>query len=98
MMHRIGCSAACGILQNQGLNSCLLHWQEDYLPVSFQGIREAFFLLKYTDIEYGRVVFKTFSFFKKTFSCILYLTFSSFFWCVFNNSIENIIDLIMAFI
>ena len=28
---------ACGILQDQGLNPCLLHWQVDSLPLSHQG-------------------------------------------------------------
>ena len=25
--HGLSCSAACGIFLDQGLNSCLLHWQ-----------------------------------------------------------------------
>ena len=32
------CSVACGILPYQGLNLCLLHWQSDSLPLSYQGI------------------------------------------------------------
>ena len=31
--HGLSCSTACG----QGLNPCLLHWQEDSLPLSHQG-------------------------------------------------------------
>ena len=27
--HRLSCSAACGIVPNQGWNPCLLHWQAD---------------------------------------------------------------------
>ena len=27
--HRLGCSAACGMFPDQGLNSCFLHWQVD---------------------------------------------------------------------
>ena len=39
------CSAACGILMDQGLNPCLLHWQADSLPVSHQGSLIAHFFL-----------------------------------------------------
>ena len=35
--HRLSCSAACGILLDQGSNLCLLHWQADSLPLSYQG-------------------------------------------------------------
>ena len=36
--HRLHCSTACGILQDQGSNPCLLHWQQvDSLPLSYQG-------------------------------------------------------------
>ena len=31
------CSMACGVLQDQGLNPCLLHWQVDSSPLSQQG-------------------------------------------------------------
>ena len=33
----LGCSEAWGIFLDQGLNPCLLHWQEDSLPLSHQG-------------------------------------------------------------
>ena len=33
----LSCSAACGILLDQGSNPCLLHWQVDSLPLSHQG-------------------------------------------------------------
>ena len=36
-MHGLSCSASCGILQDQGSNTCLLHWQADSLPLSHQG-------------------------------------------------------------
>ena len=43
-MHRLNscgawlcCSAACGILLDQGSNLCLLHWQVESLPPSLQG-------------------------------------------------------------
>ena len=35
--HRLSSSAACGTLPDQGLNSCLLHWQTDSSPLSHQG-------------------------------------------------------------
>ena len=37
VVHRLSYSEACGILRDQGSNSCLLHWQEDSLPLSYQG-------------------------------------------------------------
>ena len=30
------CSMACGILPDQGSNPCILHWQADSLPLSYQ--------------------------------------------------------------
>ena len=35
--HRLSCSAACGILPDQGLNPCPLHWQADSQPLRHQG-------------------------------------------------------------
>ena len=35
--HSLSCSVARGIIPDQGLNSCLLHWQADSLPLSHQG-------------------------------------------------------------
>ena len=32
----LSCSETCGILLDQGLNPCLLHWQADSLPLSHQ--------------------------------------------------------------
>ena len=37
VMHRLGCSSACGIFLDQGLIPCLLHWQADSLPLHHQG-------------------------------------------------------------
>ena len=37
VVHRLSRSEECGILQDQGLNPCLLHWQEDSLPLSYHG-------------------------------------------------------------
>ena len=36
MVHRFSCSVACGIFPDQGSSLCLLHWQEDSLPLSHQ--------------------------------------------------------------
>ena len=36
-VHRLSCSKACGILPVKGSNPCLLHWQVDSLPLSYQG-------------------------------------------------------------
>ena len=35
--HGPNCSAACGILPDQGLNPCPLHWQADSQPLHHQG-------------------------------------------------------------
>ena len=35
--HGCGCSAACGIFPDQGLNPCPLHWQADSYPLCYQG-------------------------------------------------------------
>ena len=37
LSHRLSCSAACAIFLGQGSNLCLLHWQEDSLPLGHQG-------------------------------------------------------------
>ena len=37
VVHWLSCSAACGIFLDQGLNTHLLHWQVDSLPLSHQG-------------------------------------------------------------
>ena len=37
MAHGLSSSVAHGIFPDQGLNSCLLHWQADPLPLSHQG-------------------------------------------------------------
>ena len=43
-MHRLSCSAACGIFPDQGWNTCLLHWQADSLPLDHQGSPSLLFL------------------------------------------------------
>ena len=35
--HGCSCSAACGILPDQGSNPCPLHWQADSQPLRHQG-------------------------------------------------------------
>ena len=37
VVHGLSCFVACGIFPNQESNPCLLHWQEDSLPLSHQG-------------------------------------------------------------
>ena len=37
VVHRLSCSAACGILPNQGSNPCPLHWQADSQPLHHEG-------------------------------------------------------------
>ena len=38
--HRPSCSAACGILPDQGSNPCPMHWQADSQPLCHQGSPE----------------------------------------------------------
>ena len=37
VVHRLNCSAACGIFPDQGSNLCLLYWQVNSYPLSHQG-------------------------------------------------------------
>ena len=37
MAHGLSCLVACGIVPDQGLNPCLLHWQVDSYPLHRQG-------------------------------------------------------------
>ena len=39
--HGLSCSAACGILPDQGSNPCALHWQADSQPLRHQGSPQA---------------------------------------------------------
>ena len=43
--HGPSCSAACGILPDQGSNPCPLHWQADSQPLHHQGSPSAHFLI-----------------------------------------------------
>ena len=44
--HGPSCSAACGILPDQGSNPCPLHWQADSQPLRHQGSPRCLFLKK----------------------------------------------------
>ena len=44
--HGPSCSAACGILPDQGSNLCPLHWQADSQPLRHQGSPQHFFKLR----------------------------------------------------
>ena len=37
LVHGLSCSSACGVLPDQGVNPCLLHWQVNSLPRNHQG-------------------------------------------------------------
>ena len=43
--YRLSCSAACGILPDQGSNPCPLHWQSDSQPLDHQGSPESISVL-----------------------------------------------------
>ena len=45
VVHRLCCSVAYGIFQDQGSNLCLLLWQADSLPLSHQEAHKLFLLL-----------------------------------------------------
>ena len=45
--HGPSCSAACGILPDQGSNPCPLHWQADSQPLRHQGSPPFYFLLTF---------------------------------------------------
>ena len=44
--HGPSCSAACGILPDQGSNPCPLHWQADPQPLRHQGSPKVFIFKK----------------------------------------------------
>ena len=48
--HGPGCSAACGILPDQGSNPCPLHWQADSQPLHHQGNPIFFFIHRYCSL------------------------------------------------
>ena len=37
VVHRLSCSEACGLLPDQGLNPCSLHWHVDSYPLYHRG-------------------------------------------------------------
>ena len=49
--HKPSCSAACGILPDQGSNPCPLHWQEDSQPLHHQGSPVVVVLYRYSAIS-----------------------------------------------
>ena len=50
--HGISCSAASGIFLDQGLNPCLLHWQEETLLLIYQGSPlRSVLLVAYRDVK-----------------------------------------------
>ena len=57
--HGPSCSAACGILPDQGLNPCPLHWQADSQPLRHQGSPALRILIR---VERGHILCLTRSF------------------------------------
>ena len=74
--HGPSCSAACGILQDQGSNPCPLHWQADSQPLHHQGSPQLniFILMIIIKILWVWKIFQnttsSFLFFKKIFGCV----------------------------
>ena len=52
MLNSCGSHVACGIFLDQGSNLCLLHWQVDSLPLSYQGSPGINFKLTYVLIKF----------------------------------------------
>ena len=46
VVHGLSCSAACGILPDQGSNPCPLHWQVDLQPLHHQGSPTSLFIVR----------------------------------------------------
>ena len=46
MAHGLSCSAACGIVPDQGSNPCPLHWQADLNHCATREVLISFFFLK----------------------------------------------------
>ena len=45
MVHRLSCSSACGIFQDQGLNLCPLHWHVNFNYCTTREVLKNFFLI-----------------------------------------------------
>ena len=54
--HGPSCSAACGILPDQGSNPCPLHWQADSQPLRHQGSPRVVFLLQLINLHWHIIV------------------------------------------
>ena len=62
VVHRLSCSAACGIFPDQGLNPCPGHWQVNSYPLHYQGNSHCDFNLHFLmakDIPYASICFLT---------------------------------------
>ena len=75
VVHRPSCSAACGILPDQGSNPCPLHWQADSQPLCHQGSPNYMFYLSIFTLSFGVLCFFPFVF--------LFFWFFIFFWIIF---------------
>ena len=53
VVHKLSCAMAFGIFPDQGLNSCLLHWQVHTLPLSHQGSPPYLYIVNYKYILWG---------------------------------------------
>ena len=58
--HGPSCSAACGILPDQGSNLCPLHWQADSQPLRHQGspycLIFTYFIICFTEQRYPNLI------------------------------------------
>ena len=60
--HRPSCSAARGILPDQGSNPCPLHWQADSQPLRHQGSPIVnIFMFSYLALSFKKILFSSYS-------------------------------------
>ena len=62
---RLSCHVACGIFLAQGLNSSLLHWKADSLPLSHQEALYHVFLFFFFSLSIASVSVKILVLYKK---------------------------------